>query len=697
MRITATFALLLLLAPSLQADETTDLASVYDLLRSANREAAAQKLAEVIPLYPSSVEMKALAISLLVTRDPERAWKLAEQLRHAHPESPWAWYAVAAAGTQTPVAGRIRAGLEAAAKIEALAPKPLPEMLERMKVGSMLRVDKTKEVLAYLGDRTDAVGLHLRAQAVERSRTNEKANEEAAALYVRGLEAAPDDMRIAVSYLHALASVKSPLALETGKRFVEKAPLSPSLREMYWYAIQSSRDQTAEERAAAITADMDEFLKGNDSLSALQATSDWIRRLERKERSQELDREIVRRFPESPEAQFAVYRMMYQDGWTASTDPAVLAGRRQRIQTFLDYPYHASEQVLGAVYQQLMSLNRTDPTIDDAEYLRPIDAVAAYVRESYVAKTEVAAALAERGLRLATAEKLAREGLTENPKMYEPEKDTLDGYDKYVTEMRGWSRGVLGFVLTKRKKFQEAGRQLTLAAKESPTHPQVLYYLGNWQERSGDAAAAEMSYASGMAHEEKTGSKNLAALEALYTKRRGSASGFDEYAANLRLAGSSDEKRQILATRLIPAKRVKASFELTSLDGKRVALADTNGRVTVLNFWGIWCGPCVSEMPYVQKLHEKYAADPRVRILTINNDSDPKKVPTWMKTKGFTFPVLLDDGFIDRAKGDIGAFPTTWFLDANGRIAFVKSGAIHNLVEEFSWRIDALKATAVER
>ena len=61
-----------------------------------------------------------------------------------------------------------------------------------------------------------------------------------------------------------------------------------------------------------------------------------------------------------------------------------------------------------------------------------------------------------------------------------------------------------------------------------------------------------------------------------------------------------------------------------------------------------------------------------------------------MKKKQFDFPVLLDDGYVRKA--GVVSFPTTWFVDRQGRIVFVQEGWSKHLVEEFGWRIEALKA-----
>ena len=693
---TAVAGLLIMLsaAPS-NASEAEAVAEVHELIRGADSEAASRRLAALIPLHPSSAELRAYSVQLLVPRDADHAWTLAEQLRHARPDSPWSWYAVASAGLSSDSNDRVRSALDAIVKMEKLAPSPLPESMFRMKVRALMTAGGATAVLKYIGEREDAVALQMKAWAKE-SLPDPKADEEAAALYRRAMELAPHDVRIGVALVHNLSSAKSPDATPAARRLLAQAPLSLKLHEMYWFSILRTSEDPMERKAAVIEADMNELLAARDWPEVLQLMSDWTARLDRPERRAEIDRNLVSQFPESPEGQWAMHRLTFSERWAHTTDPAVLAERRNTIQKFLDYPHHTLMAALGDGYVRLLAVNRLDATISDAEYLRAIDGVLAYVRHPYLAKTEVAEALAERGLRLAAAEKLAREGLRDTPRIYELVRATIDDYDSLVTSYRGDARSVLGFVLMKRNRMAEAGRELQRAVKEVPLNPRANLHLATWQERKGDLTAAELTYARGMAYEPKEASRNLAALEALHRRRKGSSTQFDEYIANLRMAGSSDEQREVLATRLIPPKAVKEAFEAADLDSQHATPRKLDGRVTVVNFWGIWCGPCVSEMPYVQKLHEKYAGDQQVRILTVNTGDDPRKVGAWMAKNRYSFPVLLDKGFVDRSKKDIGGFPTTWFLDRNGRIAFVKGGATHNLVEEFSWRIDALKASSVQ-
>ena len=94
-------------------------------------------------------------------------------------------------------------------------------------------------------------------------------------------------------------------------------------------------------------------------------------------------------------------------------------------------------------------------------------------------------------------------------------------------------------------------------------------------------------------------------------------------------------------------------------------------------------------MPDFQKLHEKYRDDTGVLILTINNDRNANDAKKYMEEKKYTFPVLLDNGYVNEV--GVHAFPTTWFLDGEGKFVYVKRGWSEKLFEEFSWRIEAIR------
>lgn len=86
-------------------------------------------------------------------------------------------------------------------------------------------------------------------------------------------------------------------------------------------------------------------------------------------------------------------------------------------------------------------------------------------------------------------------------------------------------------------------------------------------------------------------------------------------------------------------------ISVDTLSGQPFDLAAQKGRVVVLDFWATWCPPCRKSLPVLEKLHQRYAADDRVIIASVNTDAGANRaraLQKWMAKRKFTFPVLLE-------------------------------------------------------
>jgi len=69
--------------------------------------------------------------------------------------------------------------------------------------------------------------------------------------------------------------------------------------------------------------------------------------------------------------------------------------------------------------------------------------------------------------------------------------------------------------------------------------------------------------------------------------------------------------------------------ELTAPDGKTVKLSSLiQGKFTYIDVWATWCGPCCKEIPFVEKLVEKYKDNPKVQFISISIDQNKD---AWLK------------------------------------------------------------------
>lgn len=103
--------------------------------------------------------------------------------------------------------------------------------------------------------------------------------------------------------------------------------------------------------------------------------------------------------------------------------------------------------------------------------------------------------------------------------------------------------------------------------------------------------------------------------------------------------------------------------------GERVTLAASRGRVTVLDFWATWCGPCLAAMPGLEQLAR---SRPDVAVIAINID-DAAAARKLFDQRGYTMTLVEDDGEVsDRYR--VSTIPHTVILDRRGVVREVLRG-----------------------
>jgi thiol-disulfide isomerase/thioredoxin len=107
----------------------------------------------------------------------------------------------------------------------------------------------------------------------------------------------------------------------------------------------------------------------------------------------------------------------------------------------------------------------------------------------------------------------------------------------------------------------------------------------------------------------------------------------------------------------------------TAPDGKPVKLADFKGQPLLVNLWATWCGPCVKEMPSLDRLAARTKG--KLRVLVVNQDTAKQAVDPvpawWAKAKLVNLQPYRDgENNLGFAFGG-GLLPTTVLYDSQGK------------------------------
>lgn len=120
----------------------------------------------------------------------------------------------------------------------------------------------------------------------------------------------------------------------------------------------------------------------------------------------------------------------------------------------------------------------------------------------------------------------------------------------------------------------------------------------------------------------------------------------------------------------------------TTLDGKEVSLADYKGKKVYIKFWASWCPICLSGLADITQLSEMPPKDSVVLTVIapgVNREKSLEDFKEWfMGVDYHSLTVLVDkDGQFLKKLGVVG-YPTSAFIDANGKVVRVQPGHVSN-------------------
>ena len=119
-------------------------------------------------------------------------------------------------------------------------------------------------------------------------------------------------------------------------------------------------------------------------------------------------------------------------------------------------------------------------------------------------------------------------------------------------------------------------------------------------------------------------------------------------------------------------------FQFQDASDQALSLSDFRGKPVILGFWATWCPYCQRQLPYLQQLYDEWQGTELV-MLTISKGEEPATVATFMQDEELSFPVVVDSAQKASSQYGVSGVPTTFFIDEDGIIQFIRVGYFHSL------------------
>jgi len=111
------------------------------------------------------------------------------------------------------------------------------------------------------------------------------------------------------------------------------------------------------------------------------------------------------------------------------------------------------------------------------------------------------------------------------------------------------------------------------------------------------------------------------------------------------------------------------NFTLKDVNGREVSLSRFKGKPLVLDFWAVWCGPCVRSLPLLQSLADKYRAQ-GLEVIGLHVDDrmpPPEDIKEYLADRSVEYTNVLSTLRVDE-EYMIMAMPTTYLVDRQGKL-----------------------------
>ncbi len=145
------------------------------------------------------------------------------------------------------------------------------------------------------------------------------------------------------------------------------------------------------------------------------------------------------------------------------------------------------------------------------------------------------------------------------------------------------------------------------------------------------------------------------------------------FASQMMVERNTQRSEMLAATSVVQVGDQVPKLSVLTIDGETLSLP-SQGDVMLINFFATWCGPCLVELPFLERLWLENKANPKFKLLAIGREESEETLEPFRDKLKLTFPISPDVDqaiFSQFAKETI---PRTLIIAPDGRIVYSKVG-----------------------